>query len=137
MHARASPPPMANKIDNRPAMFVAALLANFFEAGHAIQVLIGDMTREQYFASRLARPSIQKHLATMVESAKALPQETRDELAKVDWQAWIDLGAMLDCSTRDKRDAVWIAIEKWLPPTGLYLRQYRAKKPELFQFRLG
>ncbi|WP_085314786.1 hypothetical protein [Derxia lacustris] len=118
-------------------MYVAALLANFFEAGHAIQVLMGDITREQYFASRLARPSIQKHLRTMADSAAALPPETRELLAKVDWQGWIDLGEMLDCSTPDKRDAVWIALEKWLPPAGLYLRQYRARYPELFTFKIG
>jgi len=118
-------------------MYVAALLANFFDAGHSVQVLLGDMDRAQYFASRLARPTIEKHLRTMSETAAALPTETRDQLAKVDWQAWIDLGPMLDCSTPDKRDAVWIAIEKWLPPAGLYLRQYRAKLPELFAFKLG
>lgn len=116
-------------------MYVAALLANFFEAGHAIQILIGDMTREQYFRSRLTRREIEKQLAAMIATAAELPEAVKKELSDVDWQAWIDLTPMLDCSTREKRDAVWTAIEEWLPPTGFHLRRYRWSKPGLFEFK--
>ena len=67
-------------------MLTAALLANFFDAGWAIQVLVSDMDSHQYFASRLARPEIEKHLRTMVNSAKALPPEVRAQMPMVDWQ---------------------------------------------------
>lgn len=118
-----------------PALFTAALLANFFEAGWSIQVLVGDMDRKQYFASRLARPEIEKHLRTMVDSAKSLPPEVREQMPKVDWEAWVELEPALACSTETQRDLVWVVIEKWLPPTGHHLRQYRSQRPELFAFR--
>jgi len=117
-------------------MLTAALLANFFDAGWAIQVLVSDMDSYQYFASRLARPEIEKHLRTMVNSAKALPPEVRAQLPMVDWTAWIALEDALPCANETQRQRVWIAIENWLPATGRHLRQYKHQMPKLFAFRL-
>lgn len=117
-------------------MLTAALLANFFDAGWAIQVLVSDMDSHQYFASRLARPEIEKHLRTMIASAKALPPEVRAQMPMVDWPAWITLEDTLPCTDETQRQRVWTAIENWLPPTGRHLRQYKQQMPELFVFRL-
>jgi uncharacterized protein with HEPN domain len=117
-------------------MLTAALLANFFDAGWAIQVLVSDMDSHQYFASRLARPEIEKHLGTMIASAKALPPEVRAQMPMVDWPAWIALEDALPCTDETQRQRVWTAIENWLPPTGRHLRQYKQQMPELFVFRL-
>jgi len=97
-------------------MLTAALLANFFDAGWAIQVLVSDMDSHQYFASRLARPEIEKHLYTMIASAKALPPEVRAQMPMVDWPAWITLEDALPCTDETRRQRVWTAIENWLPP---------------------
>jgi len=117
-------------------MLTAALLANFFDAGWAIQVLVSDMDSHQYFASRLARPEIEKHLHTMIASAKALPPEVRAQLPMVDWPAWIALEDALPSANETQRQRVWTAIENWLPATGRHLRQYKHQMPELFAFRL-
>lgn len=117
-------------------MLTAALLANFFDAGWAIQILVSDMDSYQYFASRLARPEIEKHLRTLVNSAKALPPEVRAQLPMVDWTAWIALEDALPSANETQRQRIWIAIENWLPATGRHLRQYKHQMPELFAFRL-
>jgi uncharacterized protein with HEPN domain len=117
-------------------MLTAALLANFFDAGCAIQVLLSDMDSSQYFASRLARPEIEKHLRTMINSAKALPPEVRAQLADVDWPAWIALADALPPVNATQRQHVWTALDKWLPVTGRQLRKYKHQLPELFAFRL-
>lgn len=116
-------------------MLTAALLANFFEAGWAIQVLLSDMDSAQYFASRLARPEIEKHLRTMVNSARALPPEIRQRLDKIDWDAWVTLESALPCADEHQRQQVWTALAEWLPVTGHHLRQYKRQMPEVFEFR--
>lgn len=116
-------------------IYAAALLANFFESGWAIQVLIGDVDREQYFASRLTRREIKRHLCIMVETAAALPVEVREQLSNVNWQAWIDLAASLPCLSRAEKDVVWNALETLVPVSGSHLRQYKAKLPQLFSFK--
>jgi hypothetical protein len=49
-----------NAISNN--LHVAPLLANFFDAGGANQVLVGDASQAQYQASRLARTEVEKCL---------------------------------------------------------------------------
>lgn len=116
-------------------IYVASLLANFFEAGWSVQVLLGDMDRTQYEASRLARPAIQKHLRAMTETARSLPDEARVQMPKVDWQSWEDLGAHLPPRTPADRDLVWTVLEHWLPPQGRELRRYRQQLPQLWRYR--
>lgn len=118
-------------------MLTAALLANFFEAGWSIQVLLSDMDRNGYLSSRLARPRIERHLLTMAETARALPENVRRQMPNVDWEAWADLASALPPNTAMKMDRVWTAIAEWLPPTGFHLRQYRSRMPELFAFKVS
>lgn len=118
-------------------LFVASLLANFFDAGWAIQVLLGDMDRTQYEASRLARPEIERHLRTMADSAQALPEEVRALMPKVDWAAWAALAARLPPQDDAARAKVWTVISVWLPPDGQALRAYRARLPEWWRFTTG
>lgn len=119
-----------------PPLYIASLLANFFEAGWSIQVLLGDMNRAQFEASRLARPEIERHLRTMSDSARALPAEVRDQMPRVDWQSWEDLGAYVPPHDEHARSLVWTALEAWLPPAGAELRRYRRRLPELWRFQL-
>ncbi len=118
-------------------MYAAAMLANFFESGWAIQVLVGDLDRTQYFASRLTRHEIQRHLRIMADTAAALPAEVRQQMPAVDWQAWIALDAVLPGVSAAHRDAVWQAITGLIPVTGQHMRQYRASRPDLFRFRMS
>jgi uncharacterized protein with HEPN domain len=117
-------------------LYVASLLANFFEAGWSIQVLVGDADQAQYEASRLARPAVEKHLRHMADFAAALPEHVRVQMPKVDWQNWVELGEHLP--PRDARDRalVWTAIHAWLPPDGQALRRYRRQLPDLWHFKL-
>jgi uncharacterized protein with HEPN domain len=117
-------------------IYAAGLLANFFESGGAVQVLIGDMDQAQYFASRLTRREIERHLRIMNETAAALPEDVRAQLSVVNWQAWIDLSAALPCDSRVQKDIVWHALETLVPITGYHLRHYKAKLPELFRFNV-
>jgi uncharacterized protein with HEPN domain len=117
-------------------MYVASLLAGFFEAGWSIQVLVGDADRPQYEGSRLARPQVEKHLRTMVNVAAALPQAVRDQMPKVDWDSWVELGQHLPPRSEHDRALLWTAIDAWLPPAGAALRRYRLQMPQLWQFNL-
>jgi len=116
-------------------IYVASLLAGFFEAGWSVQVLLGDMDRAQYEASRLARPAIQKHLRTMATTAASLPGDVREQMPKVDWQSWEDLGEHLPPRSPADRDLVWTVLEHWLPPQGGELRRYRQQLPGLWRYR--
>lgn len=118
-------------------MLTAALLANFFEAGWSIQVLLGDMDRGEYLSSRLARPAIERHLRTMADTARALPEDVRQQMPKVDWDAWAGLASALPPNNAERMARVWTAITEWLPPTGLHLRQYRFRMPDLFAFKVS
>lgn len=118
------------------ALFVASSLANFFEAGWSIQVLVGDADRAQYEASRLARPESERHLAHMAEIAAALPPAVRAQMPKVDWESWIEIGQHLPPRTAHDRALVWTAISVWLPEAGAVMRRYRRQLPGLWRFRL-
>jgi uncharacterized protein with HEPN domain len=115
-------------------LYVSSLLANFFEAGWSIQVLIGDADQAQYESSRLARPEVEKHLRQMVGIAEALPEHVRMQMPKVDWQSWMDLSAHVPPQNAHDRALVWTAINVWLPPDGQALRRYRRQLPELWRF---
>ena len=116
-------------------LYVASLLANFFDAGWSIQVLLGDMDRAQYEASRLARPEIERHLKTMADSARALPEDVRAQMPKVDWSAWAALTDGLPPHSEAARARVWTVLSTWLPPAGAELRWYRARLPGLWAFQ--
>lgn len=127
-----APPPG----DTMQRMVVASLLANFFDAGGAIQVLLGDMDRRQYEASRLARPEIERHLRTMADSAAALPEDVRAQMPRVLWADWAGLAALLPPRDEATRMRLWQVLSEWLPPAGAALRRYRARLPALWAFRL-
>ena len=114
-------------------MYAAAILCNFYEACRAVRILIGDVDKEEYFGSILTRREIEKQLATIVASAKALPDSMKAQLPKIPWADWAGLEPDLSCSTLAKQDAVWEALSDWLPTTGHYLNQYRWKSPGLFR----
>lgn len=116
-------------------LYVASLLASFFEAGWSVQVLVGDADQAQYESSRLARPEVEKHLATMSAIARSLPEDVRDLMPKVDWQGWMDLGDYLPPHDAQARALVWTVIEAWLPPAGRELRRYRQQLPQLWSFK--
>jgi uncharacterized protein with HEPN domain len=116
-------------------LYVASLLASFFEAGWSVQVLVGDADQAQYESSRLARPAVEKHLANMSAIARSLPEEARDLMPKVDWQSWVDLGDYLPPQDAHARALVWTVIEAWLPPAGRELRRYRQQLPQLWNFK--
>jgi uncharacterized protein with HEPN domain len=117
-------------------LYVASMLANFFEAGWSVQVLVGDADQAQYEASRLARPEAEKHLRHMSEIARALPEDVRAQMPKVDWQCWSDLGDYLPPRDAHARSLVWTAIHAWLPPDGQAMRRYRRQLPQLWRFKL-
>ena len=117
-------------------LYVASLLAGFFEAGWSIQVLLGDADQAQFEHSRLARPQIEVHLKRMSDIARTLPADVRASMPKVDWESWAELGAHLPPRTAHDRALVWTAIDAWLPPDGAALRRYRRELPELWRFRL-
>jgi uncharacterized protein with HEPN domain len=125
-------PPMAPAQD----LYVASSLANFFEAGWSVQVLVGDATQAQYEASRITRPEAEQHLRHMAEIARALPHEVRAQMPKLDWQSWMELGEHLPPRNAHDRALVWTAITAWLPDSGATLRRYRRQLPALWRFKL-
>jgi len=135
--ARISPlPDNPDIMSTTGDLYVASLLAGFFEAGWSVQVLVGDADRQQFEASRLARPKVEKHLKAMSDAARAMPDDIKARMPKVDWQSWIDLGDYLPPKNERARALVWTAIEAWLPPAGAALRRYRRQMPELWAFKL-
>lgn len=116
-------------------IFNASLLTGFFEAGWSIQVLLGDMDRRQYEASRLARPEIERHLLTMSNCARDLPPDLRARMPRVDWSAWVELASSLPPVKDLDRAKIWTVISEWLPPAGAEMRRYRAQMPELWAFK--
>lgn len=117
-------------------LYIASLLANFFEAGWAIQVLVGDASRAQYEASRLARPEVEKRLRHMADTARDLPEDVRGQMPRVDWESWVELGEHLPPRDAQARALVWTVIDAWLPPAGQELRRYRRQLPELWRFEM-
>jgi uncharacterized protein with HEPN domain len=117
-------------------VYVASMLANFFEAGWSVQVLVGDADQAQYEASRLARPEAEKHLSHMAAIAGTLPEAVRELMPKVDWQSWAELGDYLPPKDAHARALVWTVIHAWLPPHGQALRRYRRQLPQLWRFKL-
>ncbi len=117
-------------------LVVSSLLKSFFEAGWAIQVLLGDATRQTYEASRITRPQAEQHLRTMVDVAGALPDEVRARMPLMDWDSWVELGQHLPPHSAHDRDLLWTAISVWLPPAGAVMRRYRRDLPELWRFQL-
>ncbi len=116
-------------------LVVSSLLKSFFEAGWAIQVLLGDADRPTYEASRITRPQAEHHLKTMVDVAGALPAEVRQLMPQMDWDSWIELGQHLPPRTAHDRDLIWTAISVWLPPAGAVMRRYRRELPQLWRFQ--
>ncbi|MBH1957674.1 MAG: hypothetical protein I8H70_03190 [Burkholderiales bacterium] len=123
-----------NAISNH--LYVASLLANFFDAGWAIQVLVGDASQAQYQASRLARPEVEKYLGIMANSARDLPEDVRRQMPRVDWESWMALAEHLPPRDAKARALVWTVIEAWLPPAGQELRRYRRQLPQLWRFEM-
>jgi uncharacterized protein with HEPN domain len=117
-------------------LYVASLLANFFEAGWAIQVLVSDANQAQYESSRLARPEVEKHLRHMAEIARSLPEDARQQMPKVDWDSWMELADIVPPQDARQRALVWAVIHAWLPVTGQELRRYRRQLPQLWSFKL-
>ena len=117
-------------------LYIASLLANFFEAGWAIQVLVGDASRAQYEASRLARPEVEKRLRQMADTARDLPEDVRGQMPRVDWESWVELGEHLPPRDAKARALIWTVIDAWLPPVGQELRRYRRQLPELWCFEM-
>lgn len=115
-------------------MFVAAILGNVFEACRAMQILIGDMDREQYFTSLITRREIEKQLRILIDNAKLVPDEVKQQMSRVPWDDWINLESQLGCSTLDMQDAVWHVLSERLPVTVHYMWMYWQKLPALFKF---
>lgn len=136
MVPRVDPTPPQPSGDAMQRMVVASLLANLFEAGWSIQVLLGDMDRRQYEASRLARPEIERHLQTLADSAAALPDAVRAQMPRVRWADWAGVANLLPPRDEAARARVWQVLSEWLPPAGAELRRCRARLPEVWSFRL-
>ena len=117
------------------SLYVAALLANFFEAGCAIQILVGDASQKQYEASRLTRPEVETQMRIMINTAKVLPEGVCKKMPKIDWQSWAELGEFLPPQDAYSRDLVWNVIEFWLPRDGMELRRYRRQLTQLWRFK--
>lgn len=115
-------------------MYIAAILGNVFEACRAMQILIGDMDREQYFTSLLTRREIEKHLRILIDNAKLVPDEVKQQMSRVPWEDWINLETELSCSTLDMQDEVWLMLSDRLPVTVHYMWMYWQKLPALFKF---
>jgi uncharacterized protein with HEPN domain len=117
-------------------LVVSSLLKSFFEAGWAIQVLLGDADRTTYEASRITRPQAERHLQAMVDVAGALPAAVRELMPLMDWDSWVELGQHLPPRNAHDRDLIWTAVSVWLPPAGAVMRRYRRELPQLWRFQL-
>jgi hypothetical protein len=71
----------------------------------------------------------------MTDTARALPEDVRIMMPKVDWQSWEELSGFLPPQDDHSRDLVWIVIDSWLPATGVALRRYRRQLPQLWRFK--
>lgn len=112
-----------------------ALLAILEDSGTAILTLAEGLEQEEFFASRLTRDEVLRHLLTLADTAQALPPEVRGRMPEVDWDAWLSLGRELRGKRKADQGALWFGIRSLVPATLLWLRVYHQNLPELFDFK--
>ncbi|WP_085315801.1 ribonuclease HepT family protein [Derxia lacustris] len=122
-----------------PDLLVAAQLGIFDDAGAVILSFSYETDAAAFFNSRMARRAVEERLRLMADVARRLPPAFRAAFDKIDWDAWWSVGETLASGADDEaaRIELWKAIKTLAPESLLWLRRYKAARPELFALTPG
>ena len=115
-------------------LLTAAQLGILTDSGNAILTLTEGLDEGAFFATRLTREEVRRHLMVLAQTVANIPPEVRVCLPEVNWEGWTTLGWELQSSRRDDKGSVWFGVRSLVPATLLWLRLYRQRQPELFAF---
>ncbi|TXG77968.1 MAG: hypothetical protein E6R11_05690 [Rhodocyclaceae bacterium] len=116
-------------------MFSSALLAIIERAGHDTAVLVDGLGEAEFLRSRVTRAEVRRLIRNIADTAANTPPELRTQLAQIDWDAWIAIGARLRQADAQADETLWFAARSLVPATLMWLADYRRRLPALFEFR--
>ena len=76
-------------------MYSSALLAIIERAGHDTAVLVDGLSEAEFLRSRVTRAEVRRLIRNIADTAANTPPELRTQLAQIDWDGWIAIGARL------------------------------------------
>lgn len=115
-------------------LLTAAQLGILNDSGNAILTLTEGLDEGEFFATRLTREEVRRHLLVLTQTVANIPAEVRECMPEVNWEGWTALGWELQSLRRDDKGSVWFGVRSLVPATLLWLRLYRQRQPELFEF---
>lgn len=116
-------------------MLSGALLAIIDKAGHDAAVLIDGLGEAEFLRSRVTRAEVRRRVRTIADTATNMPPALRTQLAQIDWDGWIAIGARLRQDGALADETLWFAARSLVPATLMWLADYRRSHPALFEFR--
>lgn len=123
----ATPPQVGN------AVLRSALLGNLHDAGVAIVRCAAGRDRESLLASPSLHEKIVECLEVMRASARDMPEIDKEQMERIDWQAWETLNPAVIGSRRQGRERLWQIITDLVPTTLVEVRRYRRALPGWFE----
>lgn len=109
------------------AVLCGALLGNLLDDGASLLGDLSDSDPRALFASRGNLGRALERLASMRESALAMPAEQRSALPGIDWRAWESLPLQSASGpTREWRERLWRLVVELVPATVEEARRYQA-----------
>jgi uncharacterized protein with HEPN domain len=115
-------------------MLSGAMLGILEEAGTAVLTLSEGLEEEEFFATRLTQQEVSRQIRTIAQTAVAMPEEVKLQLAEIDWAAWSALETQFSSTGGLDRDALWFGVRSLVPAMLMWMRVYRHNQPELFTF---
>ena len=112
-------------------MLTGAILGLMRQLAMDIIVLTEEISDTEFISSRLTRTETLRLLKSVSETAKTLPEETRELLHEIDWATWLALPMVLESPSNHPLQ-IWVAIKELTPMTVQQLNGYKKVHPELF-----
>jgi uncharacterized protein with HEPN domain len=92
-------------------------IADIIEAIDAIEEYTGELTYEQFFASRLVQDGVIRRLEIIGEATKHIPKRVRDTHPEIPWR---QIAGMRDVLAHDYFGVIlenaWNVVQRDLPP---------------------
>lgn len=114
------------------SLLAGSLLGILEEAGSAVLIMTEGLEAEEFFASRITRQEVQRHIQVMAETSANVPLPLKEQLIEIDWVGWTMLAEQLRMMGGFEQDALWFGVRSLVPATLMWLRVYRHNSPQLF-----
>jgi len=119
---------------NRPTD-TAAVLGAIQQAGEAVLGLTHGLAEVELLASGTKRGEVARQLGLLATALRHLPRDAMRSMPEIDWAGWRGMASSLDQLGGLARDeALWFGAHSLVPATLSTLQQYRATRPELFNY---